>query len=115
MNSSLQPTIEKLILAKESATSQATALKDISVTKANEILSTQYGAVAVQGIDNTSVLVTRLLDHFFPPIEGEEDMPGTLELRSFFFILLFAGNPALFLTLKKKKTIFFHIFSSGVS
>jgi perilipin-2 len=77
MNSSLQPTIEKLMSAKDSATTQATALKDISVNKANEILSTHYGTMAVQGVDNTSVLVNRLLDHYFPPVEGEEEKPGT--------------------------------------
>lgn len=76
MNSSLQPTIEKLLSAKDSATTQATALKDISVNKANEILSTHYGSMAVQGVDNTSVLVHRLLDHYFPPVEGEEETPA---------------------------------------
>lgn len=76
MNSSLQPTIEKLLSAKESATSQAQQLKETSVNKANEILGTHYGAMAVQGVDNTSVLVNRLLDHYFPPVEGEEAQPG---------------------------------------
>ncbi|XP_071560696.1 lipid storage droplets surface-binding protein 2-like [Temnothorax nylanderi] len=76
MNSSLQPTIEKLNTAKESATQQASTLKEISITKANELLSTQYGNMAVQGVDNTSVLVNRLLDHYFPPVEGEENAPS---------------------------------------
>ncbi|XP_070156417.1 lipid storage droplets surface-binding protein 2-like isoform X2 [Polyergus mexicanus] len=75
MNSSLQPTIEKLNVAKESATQQASTLKEISITKANELLNTQCGTMAVQSIDNTSVLVNRLLDHYFPPVEGEEDAP----------------------------------------
>ncbi|CAL1686731.1 unnamed protein product [Lasius platythorax] len=75
MNSSLQPTIEKLNVAKESATQQASTLKEISITKANELLNTQCGNMAVQGIDNTSVLINRLLDHYFPPVEGEEDAP----------------------------------------
>ena len=76
MNTSLQPTIEKLVAAKASATTQATALKDISVQKANEILNTSYGTIAVQGVDNTSVLINRLLDHYFPPVEGETEQPG---------------------------------------
>lgn len=75
MNSSLQPTIEKLNVAKESATQQASTLKEISIVKANELLNTQCGNMAVQGIDNTSVLVNRLLDHYFPPVEGEENVP----------------------------------------
>lgn len=73
MNSSVQPTIEKLNTAKESATQQASTLKEISIAKANELLNTQCGNMAVQGIDNTSVLVNRLLDHYFPPVEGEEN------------------------------------------
>ncbi|KAG5344819.1 LSD2 protein, partial [Acromyrmex charruanus] len=75
MSSSLQPTIEKLNTAKESATQQASTLKEISITKANELLNTQYGNMAVQGVDNTSILVNRLLDHYFPSVEGEENTP----------------------------------------
>lgn len=75
MSSSLQPTIEKLNTAKESATQQASTLKEISITKANELLNTQYGNMAVQGVDNTSVLINRLLDQYFPPVEGEENKP----------------------------------------
>lgn len=78
MNSSLQPTIEKLNVAKESATQQASTLKEISIAKANELLNTQCGNMAVQGIDNTSVLINRLLDHYFPPVEGEENAPSML-------------------------------------
>lgn len=77
MSSSLQPTIEKLSAAKDSAAQQASTLKEISITKANELLNTPYGNKAVQGVDNTSVLVNRLLDHYFPPVEGEEEMPST--------------------------------------
>ncbi|KAL7289269.1 hypothetical protein TKK_0017204 [Trichogramma kaykai] len=75
MNSSLQPTIEKLTNAKESATNQATQLKDISISKANEILSTHYGEMALKGVDSTSALVNRLLDHYFPAVEGEQEPP----------------------------------------
>lgn len=77
MSSSLHPTIEKLNTAKESATQQASTLKEISINKANELLDTQYGNMAVQGVDNTSVLVNRLLDRYFPPVEGEENKPST--------------------------------------
>ncbi|XP_043281806.1 lipid storage droplets surface-binding protein 2-like [Venturia canescens] len=76
MSTSLQPTIEKLVSMKESAAQQATTLKDISVTKANEILSTHYGSLAIQGVDNTSVLVNRLLDHYFPAVEHEDAVPA---------------------------------------
>lgn len=75
MSSSLQPTIEKIHAAKASATHQASTLKDMSIEKANEILSTHYGSMAVQGVDNTSILINRLLDHYFPPVNSEEAQP----------------------------------------
>lgn len=75
MSSSLQPTVEKLVAVKENATNQATLLKEISVTKANEILDNQYGTIAVQGVDNTTAIINSLIDHYFPPIEGEEIQP----------------------------------------
>ncbi|CAL7940194.1 unnamed protein product [Xylocopa violacea] len=76
MSSSLQPTIDKLHAAKESAAQQASTLKEISITKANELLNTQYGSMAVQGVDNTSVLINGLLDRYFPPVDGEQDTPA---------------------------------------
>lgn len=76
MSSSLHPTIERLHSAKESATQHASALKEMSISKANELLSTQYGSMAVQGVDNTSVLINRLLDHYFPSVGGEESVPN---------------------------------------
>lgn len=88
MNSSLQPTIEKLNTAKESATQQASTLKEISIAKANELLNTQCGNMAVQGIDNTSVLINRLLDHYFPAVEeGEENAPSMFSVSQTFFAL----------------------------
>ncbi|XP_051173894.1 lipid storage droplets surface-binding protein 2-like [Leptopilina boulardi] len=76
MSSSLQPTVDKLMTAKQSATQQASSLKEISINKANEILNTRCGTLAVQGVDSTSALVTKLLDHFFPPIPGEDAQPA---------------------------------------
>ncbi|KAK2588156.1 hypothetical protein KPH14_004206 [Odynerus spinipes] len=76
MSSSLHPTIEKLHAAKESATQHASALKEMSISKANELLSTQFGSMAVQGVDNTSILINRLLDYYFPAVEGEESTPN---------------------------------------
>lgn len=76
MSSSLQPTIDKLHAAKESAAQHAYTFKEISINKANELLNNSYGAMAVQGVDNTSVLINGLLDRYFPPVEGEENTPG---------------------------------------
>ncbi|XP_015187603.1 PREDICTED: uncharacterized protein LOC107072304 [Polistes dominula] len=76
MSSPIQPTIEKLHSLKTSATVHASALKEISITKTNELLNTQFGTMAVQGVDNTSVLIDRLLDHYFPAVGGEESTPN---------------------------------------
>lgn len=76
MGCKLQPTVEALVTAKESATQQASALKEISVNKANELLNTHYGTMAVQSVDNTSALANRLLDYYFPPVEGEVSPPS---------------------------------------
>jgi len=50
---------------------KAASLKDLSWQKANEVLATQYGSMAVNGVDNTSALAERLLDYYFPKIESE--------------------------------------------
>ncbi|KAK0081272.1 hypothetical protein PV326_007751 [Microctonus aethiopoides] len=76
MECKIQPTIETLVAAKESATQQASALKEISVNKANELLNTHYGTMAVQSVDSTSVLANRLIDYYFPPVEGEVSPPA---------------------------------------
>ncbi|KAK9294214.1 hypothetical protein QLX08_011105 [Tetragonisca angustula] len=76
MNSSLQSTVDKLHAARESATHQASTLKEISIKKANELLNTEYGNKAVQSIDDIGVLINALLDRYFPPAEGEENMPA---------------------------------------
>lgn len=75
MNCSLQPTVEKLVAIKENATNRASLLTEMSVTKANEILNNQVGTLAVQGVDNTTAIINRLIDYYFPPIEGEEVQP----------------------------------------
>lgn len=76
MSSSLQPTIEKLHTTMESATQQASTIKEVSIAKANELLNTEYGTMAVHGVDNTSVLINGLLDRYFPPVEGEQTVPA---------------------------------------
>ncbi|XP_043589099.1 lipid storage droplets surface-binding protein 2-like isoform X1 [Bombus pyrosoma] len=78
MSSSLQPTIDKLHAAKESAAQHAYTFKEISINKANELLNNSYGVMAVQGVDNTSVLINGLLDRYFPPVEGEENTPAPI-------------------------------------
>lgn len=80
MNSSITPAIEKLNAAKDSASQQASSYKEYAVAKVNESLNTQFGTMAVQGVDNTTAALDRLLDQYFPAVAGgaEEVVPGEL-------------------------------------
>lgn len=75
MSSSLQPTIEKLQTAKTSASQQASSLRETSIAKANELLNLPYGDMAVQGVDSTSALIDQLIDRYFPPVDGIQELP----------------------------------------
>lgn len=100
MTSSLQPTIERIAAAKESTTQQATA-------KANEILNTHYGELALQGVDSTSVLVNRFLDHFFPAVVDEEEIPGIYYFYPFSNKNLFAPWTEIFFSPAINKILHF--------
>lgn len=49
------------------------SLKDLSWSKANEILETRYGSMALNGLDNTSSLADSYLDYYMPEEEEESD------------------------------------------
>jgi perilipin-2 len=53
---------------------QAMNLRDISWNTANQLLDTRYGSVAVRGIDNTAVVVDKLIDRYFPATEEEKSI-----------------------------------------
>lgn len=57
---------------------QASNLKDISWNKANQILATYYGSAAVKGLDNTALVVDKLIDKYFPATGDEE----SIEIKS---------------------------------
>lgn len=52
---------------------QASSLGSASWVKANQILDTQYGNVAVKGLDNTAFVVDKLIDKYFPSTEDEQE------------------------------------------
>ncbi|KAL0133685.1 hypothetical protein PUN28_000967 [Cardiocondyla obscurior] len=64
--------VSRISHVNELIISQATNLIDISWNTANQILDTRYGSVAVRGIDNTAVIVDKLIDRYFPAIEEEK-------------------------------------------
>lgn len=72
------------VAGQQKIVTKTSSLKELSWQKANEVLATQYGSMAVCGVDTTSALAERLLDYYFPkadhdteedsiPIAAEED------------------------------------------
>ncbi|KAH8245496.1 hypothetical protein KR032_010926 [Drosophila birchii] len=71
----VQPHLERVVKFKAAGQQKAASLKDLAWQKANEVLATQYGSLAVNGVDTTSALAERLLEYYFPKCESdvEED------------------------------------------
>jgi len=67
----VQPQINKVCSVRHAGQKKAATLKELSYTKANEVLATHYGSLAVSGLDSTAVLAERLLDSFFPKAQDE--------------------------------------------
>uniref|UniRef100_A0A182PI11 Lipid storage droplets surface-binding protein 2 n=1 Tax=Anopheles epiroticus TaxID=199890 RepID=A0A182PI11_9DIPT len=69
----VKPHIEKVCELRSASQQRAASLKDLSWRKANEVLATQYGSLAVNGVDTTAQLAERLLDYYFPKSETDAD------------------------------------------
>lgn len=69
----VQPTINRVAKFKAAGQQKAASLKDLAWQKANEVLATQYGSLAVNGVDTTTALAERLLEYYFPKTEAEEE------------------------------------------
>lgn len=71
----VKPYTEKVCELRSVSQQRAASLKELSWKKANEVLATQYGSIAVNGVDTTAQLAERLLDYYFPKSAGdvEED------------------------------------------
>lgn len=67
----VQPHLSKVCSFRAAGQQKASSLKDLSWQKANEVLATQYGSMAVSGVDTTSALAERLLDYYFPKMEND--------------------------------------------
>ncbi|XP_058445432.1 lipid storage droplets surface-binding protein 2 [Malaya genurostris] len=67
----VKPYTEKVCEMRSATQQRASSLKDLSWKKANEVLATQYGSIAVSGVDTTAQLAERLLDYYFPKSEGD--------------------------------------------
>lgn len=71
----VKPYTEKVCELRQASQQKAASLKELSWKKANEVLASQYGSIAVNGVDSTVKVAERLLDLYFPKCEGdvEED------------------------------------------
>ncbi|KAK0168273.1 hypothetical protein PV327_002097 [Microctonus hyperodae] len=69
----VKPAVSTISYANDLIISQASSLKNLSWNKANQILNTHYGTVAIDRLDSTALIVDKLIDKYFPPI-GDEDV-----------------------------------------
>lgn len=76
----MKPAVSTIIYANDFVTTQAASFKCRSWNKMNEILSTNYGTAAVQGLDSTAFVVEMMIDKYFPPI-GEEQFPDSVSIE----------------------------------
>ncbi|XP_059617583.1 lipid storage droplets surface-binding protein 2 [Phlebotomus argentipes] len=67
----VQPHLNKVCSLRSAGQQKAASLKELSWAKANEVLATQYGSMAVSGVDTTATLAERLLDYYFPRAESD--------------------------------------------
>lgn len=73
---------------KEAGVQRAASLKELSWQKANEVLATQYGSMAVDGLDSTSELAERLLDYYFPKGDDGDEADGEDENSEYLLLCL---------------------------
>uniref|UniRef100_A0A1A9VHX0 Lipid storage droplets surface-binding protein 2 n=1 Tax=Glossina austeni TaxID=7395 RepID=A0A1A9VHX0_GLOAU len=80
----VQPHIDRVVKLKNAGQQKAASSKDLAWQKANEVLATQYGSLAVNGVDTTSALAERLLEYYFPipPTRTQFYIPSRLSAVS---------------------------------
>uniref|UniRef100_A0A2M3Z0U9 Putative lipid storage droplets surface binding protein 2 lsd2 n=1 Tax=Anopheles braziliensis TaxID=58242 RepID=A0A2M3Z0U9_9DIPT len=69
----VKPHIERVCEMRSVSQQRAASLKELSWRKANEVLATQYGSLAVDGLDATATVAERLLDYYFPKTEKNDE------------------------------------------
>lgn len=65
----IQPAIQTVVAAKKV---NVQSLKDLSWTKANEILDSRYGTMAMSGLDTTTSFADHYVDYYLPEDEDGE-------------------------------------------
>ncbi|XP_034945003.1 lipid storage droplets surface-binding protein 2 [Chelonus insularis] len=76
----VRPAVSTITYANDLIITQASVLKERSWNRANQILDSYYGTAAIQGFDNTVLVVDKLLDRYFPATGNEEFVePASVE------------------------------------
>lgn len=68
----VKPYTDRVCELKTASQQNFVSLKDLSWKKANEVLASSYGVMAVNSVDSTAQVAERLLNHYFP--RSDEDV-----------------------------------------
>ncbi|XP_069680275.1 lipid storage droplets surface-binding protein 2-like isoform X2 [Periplaneta americana] len=83
VNSALTSPMDTVSAVKNYGAEKAHCLKEASLLKANEVLATRYGNMALSGFETTAALAEKYLDYYFPATEQEiaqdEGLPAEVE------------------------------------
>nr|CAD7432372.1 unnamed protein product [Timema monikensis] len=81
VTSALRPACTTVSAVKDYGTGKAQSLKDLSLLKANEVLSTHYGNMALSGFDSTAAIAEQYLDYYLPAteVQAEHSTPPAAE------------------------------------
>jgi hypothetical protein len=71
VNSALSPTLDTVSAMKNYGAEKAQSIKELSLNKANEMLATRYGNMALSGFETTAALAEKYLDYYFPATKQE--------------------------------------------
>lgn len=115
----VQPVVQTAAVAKHV---NVASLKDLSWSKANEILESRYGHMALSGLDSTSMMADSYLDYYLPQEEeeGQSDQDQSRCLHTLctpygYYLPLFShvyGVLYIFFQLIWKHHMSFHTFMS---
>ncbi|XP_075217283.1 lipid storage droplets surface-binding protein 2-like [Lycorma delicatula] len=75
VSSSIQPavqTVQESFIFKEVKKFNVKSLKELTWSKANDIISSPYGHVALSGVDFTTLTADRYLDYYMPADKDDE-------------------------------------------
>ncbi|XP_069680836.1 lipid storage droplets surface-binding protein 2-like isoform X2 [Periplaneta americana] len=83
VDSALTTPMDTVSAVKNYGAEKAHSLKETSLLKANEVLATRYGNMALSGFETTAALAEKYLDYYFPATEQEiaqdEGLPAEVE------------------------------------